>query len=309
MHVPTELLNSVLNETQYLPATEVSVSVEQLTQQQRREVLAFLAERPIHTVCLVGLIRDNGLEDPFNRGTFYACRNSQGRLEGVALIGHTTLIEARSEQALKEFALIAKTCSNTFMIMGEQERIERFWNYHADEHQEPAFICRELLFELRQAIHLPERVKGLRLGTLDDLELIVPVHAEMAEEESGINPAHIDPVGFRQRCARRIERGRVWVLMEKGRLIFKADVQADTPEVSYLEGIYVNPAKRGQAIGRRCLAQLTETLLRSSQAVCLLVNENNQKARALYEWSNFKLCDTYYKTIRPSKNSQRATIH
>jgi len=32
-----------------------------------------------------------------NRGTFHAYRDRQGRLEGVALIGHFTLVEARSE--------------------------------------------------------------------------------------------------------------------------------------------------------------------------------------------------------------------
>src|SRR3982751_3556297 len=35
------------------------------------EVLAFLAERPIHTVFMSGLIRDNGLISFANRGTFY----------------------------------------------------------------------------------------------------------------------------------------------------------------------------------------------------------------------------------------------
>jgi len=61
-----------------------------------------LAERPLHTVCIAGFIRDNGLESPLNRGRFYACRNSEGLLEGVALIGHATLIEARTTRAMKE---------------------------------------------------------------------------------------------------------------------------------------------------------------------------------------------------------------
>src|SRR5882762_7901375 len=201
-----QLMNTVMTETQYLPTAEVSVSVERLTNEDRNEVLAFLGERPIHTVCMVGFIRDNGLESTLNRGTFYGCRNSEGRLEGVALIGHTTLIEVRTDRALKEFALTAQVCANTFMIMGEQERIEQFWNYYADEGQEIRLICRELLFELRRAVQVCDKVQGLRLATLDDLDLVAPVHAQMAEAESGVNPLAVDPDGFRQRCARRIEK-------------------------------------------------------------------------------------------------------
>jgi predicted GNAT family acetyltransferase len=291
-----------MTETQYLPTAEVTVSVERLTNQDRNEVLAFLAERPIHTVCMVGFIRDNGLESTLNRGTFYGCRNSEGRLEGVALIGHTTLIEVRTDRALKELALVAQICSNAHMIMGEQERIEQFWNHYADEGQEIRLICRELLFELRRPVQVKETVKGLRLATLDDLEIIAPVHAAMAEEESGVNPLIKDPDGFRQRCARRIEKGRVWVLVEDGELIFKADVQADTPDVIYLEGIYVNPAKRGQGIGLQCLAQLTQSLLSRSKSICLLVNENNEKAHAFYRLSNFKLRGYYYSTFMQPEN-------
>jgi GNAT superfamily N-acetyltransferase len=296
------LMNSVMAETQYLPAADVTVSVVKLTNEDRNEVLSFLTERPIHTVCMVGFIRDNGLESELNRGTFYGCRNSEGRLEGVALIGHTTLIEVRTDRALKEFAPVAQVCSNTFMIMGEQERIEQFWNHYADEGQEIRLICRELLFELRRPVQVPEKVEGLRLAAIDDLELIAPVHAAMSEAESGVNPLTVDPVGFRQRCARRIERQRVWVVIENGMLVFKADVQADTPDVTYLEGIYVNPAMRSRGIGRACLSELTQKVLLHSKSVCVLVNENNPKAHAFYRLSNFKLRGYYYSTFMQSEN-------
>jgi uncharacterized protein len=292
-----ELMNSVMTETQYLPTAEVTVTVAKLTNEDRNEVLSFLGERPIHTVCMVGFIRDNGLESTLNRGAFYGCRNSEGRLEGVALIGHTTLIEVRTDRALSEFALVAQVCSNTFMIMGEQERIEQFWNSYADEGQEIRLVCRELLFELRRPLQAKETVPGLRVATLDDLDLIAPVHAGMAEAESGVNPLAVDPVGFLKRCARRIERGRVWVLVQDEQLLFKADIQAETPDVTYLEGIYVNPAKRGQGIGQACLGELTRMILKRSKSICLLVNENNEKAHAFYRLSNFKLRGYYYTTF------------
>jgi uncharacterized protein len=287
------LLTAVMAESPYLPEADVTVTVMELTDDDQNEVLAFLAERAIHTVCLAGLIRDNGLVSPHNRGTFYGCRNSEGRLEGVALIGHATLIEARTPRVMREFGLVAQAHSRLHLIMGQQDEVEQFWNYYADEGQDMRLACRELLFELRQAMQVREEVKGLRRATLDDLDRIAPVQAAMAEFESGLNPLEVDSAGFRARCARRIEMGRVWVLEQDGKLIFKADVQADTPDVIYLEGIWVNPTERGKGIGRKCLRQLCRDLLTRTRSVCVLVNEESVRAHTFYRMCNFKMRSTY----------------
>jgi predicted GNAT family acetyltransferase len=284
----SELMNTVMAETPYLPQADLTVIAIELTEKDRKEVLAFLAERPIHTVCMAGFIRDNGLVSPHNRGTFYGCRNSEGRLEGVALIGHATLIEARTLRAMQELGLIAQTYPRTHMILGEKERVEQFWNYYADEGQQMRLACRELLFEVRQAMQVREEVEGLRRATIDDLDKIAPVQAAMAEMESGINPMEVDPEGFRARCARRIEMGRVWMLEEDGRLVFKADIQADTPDVIYLEGVWVNPSERGKGIGRKCLKQICRDLLTRTKSVCVLMNEENERAHTFYRMCNFK---------------------
>ena len=63
------------------------VTVTKLDDCNRQEVLVFLAKRPLHTVIMSSFVRDNGLVSPLNRGTFYACRDEEGRLVGVALIG------------------------------------------------------------------------------------------------------------------------------------------------------------------------------------------------------------------------------
>ena len=56
------------------------------------EVLEFLSARPIHTVFMASLIRDNGIVSDFNRGSFFGCRSEDGTLEGVSLLGHATLM-------------------------------------------------------------------------------------------------------------------------------------------------------------------------------------------------------------------------
>ena len=153
--------------------------------------------------------------------------------------------------------------------------------------------CRESLFELRRAVEVTGEADGLRLATLEDLDLVAPVHAGMAEEESGVNPLDTDPEGFLARFRRRIEMRRVWVVVEGGRLLFKADVQADTPEVVYLEGVWVAPPARGTGLGRRCMRQLARDLLVRTKAVCTLVNEENGRAHTFYRMCGFRLRGTY----------------
>ncbi len=287
------LMNAVMVETPYLPQADVTVTTCELTEDERNEVLIFLAERPIYTVCLAGFIRDNGLSSPHNRGTFYGCRNSEGRLEGVALIGHATLIEARTSRAMQEFGLIAQGHSRKHMIMGEKDKVEEFWNYYADEGQDIRLACREMLFELRQVMESSDEVTGLRHASIEELDQIAPIQAAMAEFESGVNPLDVDPEGFRARCARRIAMGRVWVLEDGGRILFKADVQADTSDVIYLEGVWVNPTERGKGIGRMCLRQLCSDLLTRTKSVCVLVNEESARAHTFYRMCNFKMLGVY----------------
>jgi uncharacterized protein len=275
------------------PGSASSLNVQKLGAGNEFEVLAFLAGRPSHTVFIAGFIFDNGLESPLNRGTFFGCRNQQGQLEGVALIGHCTLVEARTESALAAFANLAQDCPSAHMILGEQEKVAAFWNYFAQAGRTPRRACRQLLFEQQTAIEQLEPFVGLRQATTDDLPVILPVYAEMVCDESGVNPLEVDPAGFEKRWRRRIDQDRIWVSIENGQLMFNAAVMSETPDVIYLEGIYVNPEDRGRGLGVRCLSQLSQDLLQRAESLCLLVNEENQRARAFYERAGYTLCGYY----------------
>ena len=265
----------------------------ELTNQSEAEVLNFLAQRPLHTVIMTGFICDNGLVSPANRGTFYGVRNRIGELEGVALIGHATLMETRTERAVAAFARTAQSCGSAHMILGEQERVEEFWYNYQTGGQQMRLACREFLFELRHPVQLQSDLAALRLAKVDELELVVPIQAQMAKEESGINPLESDAEGFRKRCLRRIEQDRTWVLVADGELLFKADIISDTEEVTYLEGVWTNEKLRGSGLGVNCMSQLTHTLLQRSKAISLFVDERNVRAQTFYRKCGFRFLTTY----------------
>src|ERR1041384_7658815 len=97
---------------QPLPETALSgcCSIRILAENDKQAALNYLSARPISTVIMAGWIHERGIVSEANRGTFYGYFDSEGRLDGVALIGRATLFETQNERALHEFAELAKTC-------------------------------------------------------------------------------------------------------------------------------------------------------------------------------------------------------
>lgn len=266
--------------------------LEVLTQDKTREVLDFLSVRPVHTVVMTGFIRDNGLESELNRGTFHGYRNAAGELEGVALIGHTTLVEARSDESTIAFALTARESEiPVYVMMSDGDSIERFWNFYNLEGAEPRMLCTEKLFELKFPFPVRECAWDVRPAATEEIEQIAVAHAEVAYLESGTNPLERDPEGFMDRCRRRIEKGRTFVVFEDGRLVFKADIVAETNDVIYLEGVYVAPEYRGRGIAPECLSKLCTMLLERVENICMLSNLKFEAAHRSFEKAGFRSDD------------------
>lgn len=294
----TSTAHSVGDNVSTAPET---VYVERLDNSDASEVLQFLSHRSIHTVAMMSLIHDNGIVSPFNRGAFYGCRDLKGQLEGVALVGHATLMETVSDRALAALAQVARQCPYTHMIMGERERVADFWTHYSEAGRRQRLACREWLLEFSWPAEARESIPGLRRATPEEIDLVMPIQAELAFAESGINPLDVDPDGFRQRCLRRIEQGRTWVVVENGLLIFKADVISKTPEVIYLEGVWLREDQRNQNVGIRFMAELMRRLLEDTKSVCLLVNETNKWAQGFYRKCGFNFRATYETIFLPRK--------
>jgi GNAT superfamily N-acetyltransferase len=255
------------------------------------EVLEFLSARPVHTVYMASLIRDNGLTSEFNRGSFYGCRRGN-TLEGVALLGHAIVMETESEGCIKAFAELAKHHSPGHLIRGEKKQVETFWSYYAQGEGNARCFAGELLLQLKE-LPTTEPVPELRQATLDDLEDVVNVNAAMACSESGVNPLTRDAEGFRERAARRIGKGRIWVWVKNRRLIYKTDIIAETPEATYLEGVYVVPDQRAKGYGLRCISQLARLLLTRTKTICLTVNEKSVDSQRFYTRAGYELACRY----------------
>jgi len=266
--------------------------VHELTTDNTAEVQAFLSVRPVHTVVMSSFIVDNGIESELNRGKFYGYRNAAGTLEGVALIGHSTLVEARSDEALRALATVARTSETPIhLIMSSGTAAEDFWQHMTNGLTQPRLKCTEALFDVAFPFAVRTTDRQLKNADMSHLVAVAEAQAEVAFIECGVDPMAKDRDGFLKRVARRIEQNRVFVVTNGDELVFKADIIAETDEVIYLEGVYVSEKYRGQGIGSECLSALTLQLLDRAEHICMLSNVDFTGAHKSFVKAGFKNTD------------------
>jgi len=268
---------------------------EPLTDADQQEALDLLSRRPVNTVILAGWIHDHGIVSPQHRGAFYGYRDANGDLAGVAMIGKNLLFEASSDDAITAFAKCARECAEVRMLFAQEHELVKFWSHFRSGVPMPTASHHHLVRSGGLIDKDIEPVSELRIATRDELEQVVSAHAEMVLAETGIDPLAMDAVGFRERCTQRIDRGRVWVWMKDGELIFKTDIMAETPESVYMEGLWVNPKERGNAYGRRCIATLSRQLGSGSQVVSAFVDAETSLFESLYRKAGFVEVGEYAK--------------
>ena len=288
LNTDTTRVNKNISTPFLMPSPDLE-NVCELTAENTAEVLAFLSERPVHTVVMSSFIADNGLVSDLNRGKFYAYRNSCGQLEGVALIGHSTLVEARSTGALVALAHTARNSETPIhLIMSGDDDAAAFWKYLGSGQSEPRLTCKEALFEVSFPFAVQRSEWQVENATMQNLLQVAEAQAEVAFMESGVDPMAKDREGFLKRVARRIEQNRVFVVMDGEKLVFKADIIAEAGGVVYLEGIYVAPDYRGKSVGPKCLASLTLELLDRAEHICMLSNVDFTSAHRSFERAGYR---------------------
>lgn len=266
--------------------------VRELKADDTIEVQAFLAIRPVHTVVMTSWITDNGIDSELNRGKFYGYRNTSGTLEGVALIGHSTLVEARSDEALKALAFTARSAGTPIhLIWSNGNAAEDFWKYLTGGQKAPRLTCTEALFEISFPFAVQQTEWQIKNAEMSQLLPVAEAQAEVAFLECGVDPMIRDRVGFLKRVERRIKQDRVFVVLDGDQLVFKADIIAETADVIYLEGIYVAPEYRGRGIGSKCLSSLSLGLLGRVEHICLLSNVDFDGAHKSFLRAGFRNTD------------------
>jgi hypothetical protein len=271
-----------------------TVQVRQLDELDYRAVLALLAASPQQGVHLESLIADYGLTSPALRGRFFGYFEA-GQLTGLALLGHQIMFCA-PDAALEHFARAAVASGfRTSLVFGPQRQVELFWQQLSALGREQK-LTRDFRWFVCRVPAQPVRHFRLVQATPEHLEMVIEAHASMFIEATGTDPRQTDQEGFRRRALERIERGRTWIRVEDGQVVFKAELQSVTPDAIYLEGIWTSLSYRGRGIAKESVVELTHRRLRKHQIICLVVEPEEEAAQHIYEHAGFEY-ETDYRAV------------
>ncbi|MFT4009159.1 MAG: GNAT family N-acetyltransferase [Nocardioidaceae bacterium] len=128
----------------------------------------------------------------------------------------------------------------------------------------------------------------VRITTLADLDAVYPACVAMHTEELGVSPEAGGSSMYRARVSQLIEKRWSFARIEQGKVLFKAEVASVTEHACQVQGVYVDPAHRGQGLATAGMAAVAEYARHEiAPIVSLYVNEHNLPARRAYEKVGF----------------------
>jgi len=207
---------------------------------------------------------------------------------------------AADETALNAFAEFAarqgRRCSS---IVGPAEMVEVLWQ-HLAPIWGPAREVRmnqPLMSTTTQPLVPPD--PAVRRVRIDELEVLMPASIAMFTEEVGISPIAGDGGSlYRARVSELVHLGRSFARIEDGRVLFKAEVGAATAAACQIQGVWVDPVRRGQGLSIGGMAAVVAACRASvAPVVSLYVNDFNMAARRAYERVGFRDVGTFMSVL------------
>ncbi len=129
-------------------------------------------------------------------------------------------------------------------------------------------------------IRTDDRVRPARR---DEVDLVLPAAEHMFTAEIGYAPYSGSPRSYRQSIEALVELGQTYVVVEEGRVVFKADVGSVALDCCQIQGVWLAPELRGRGLAGALMASTLEQILADHAShATLYVNEFNLPAVATY---------------------------
>ncbi len=200
---------------------------------------------------------------------------------------------ARSIEAFARRALAQRRRCAT--IVGAAEEVRPLWERLEPQWGPPREVRWDqphLEIDHEPAVAPDPLVRRTEAG---DLDVLYPACVAMYTEEVGVSPE----VGggadlYRARVAQLIGKGWSFARIESGKVVFKAEIAAASPYACQVQGVYVDPARRGEGLAAKGMAAVVEQArLDIAPVVSLYVNDFNVPARRAYERVGFVQTATF----------------
>ncbi len=219
-----------------------------------------------------------------------------GQLRSLCWSGANLVPVQADEEAVEAFAVRARRhgrqCSS---IVGPAEAVLPLWSRLA-AYWGPAREVRP--DQPLMSLDGPPLVVSdhrVRRSRMEELDLVVPACVAMFTEEVGYSPVAADGGALYQaQVTSLVSAGRSLVRIDDGRVVFKAELGSVTPWAVQVQGVWVDPRRRGEGLAAPGMAAVVD-LVRAQIApvVSLYVNGFNVRAIRTYDRVGFRQVGTY----------------
>ncbi|WP_338673255.1 GNAT family N-acetyltransferase [Streptomyces sp. SCSIO 30461] len=254
--------------------------------------LAVLESEPVHNAFVTSRVQIAGL-DPWRLGGEMWGWYEDGRLRSLCYSGANLVPICATPEAVRAFADRARRagrrCSS---IVGPAEATAELWRL-----LEPSWgPAREVRSHqpLMVTEAMPDDVAPdpyVRRIRKDEMEVIMPACVAMFTEEVGVSPLAGDGgLLYQARVAELVGTGRSFARIDgEGKVVFKAEIGAATPQACQIQGVWVAPEYRGRGLSETGMAAVLRFALQDvAPIVSLYVNDFNTAARAAYRRVGFR---------------------
>jgi predicted GNAT family acetyltransferase len=255
-----------------------------LDDRDRTAAIALCDADPVANVFVASRIRAFGLE-PGRLGAQVWGFEQGDRLTSLCYAGANLVPVQATPAAVTAFAERAlrqgRRCSS---LVGPSAAVTQLWGL-LRPHWGPARDVRaaQPLMAIDGPPEIAEDPRVRRVRS-DEIDVLLPASIAMFTEEVGVSPLAGDGgAAYRARVSELIRAGRAFARIEDGRVIFKAEVGAATPQACQIQGVWVRPEFRGRGLAAPGMAAVVTAAQRSiAPVVSLYVNDFNTPARAAY---------------------------
>lgn len=253
--------------------------------------LAILESEPVANAFVTSRVQIAGL-DPWRLGGEMWGWYADGRLRSLCYSGANLVPICATPEAVRAFADRARRagrrCSS---IVGPAEATAQLWGL-LEPGWGPAREVRAnqplMVTESPAADVTPDPL--VRRVRKDEIDVLMPACVAMFTEEVGISPLAGDGgLLYQARVAELIGAGRSFARIEDGKVVFKAEIGAATPQACQIQGVWVAPEHRGRGLSETGMAAVLRYALADvAPVVSLYVNDYNTAARKAYTRVGFR---------------------
>nr|WTB34037.1 GNAT family N-acetyltransferase [Streptomyces sp. NBC_00830] len=247
--------------------------------------LAILESEPVANAFVTSRVQIAGL-DPWRLGGEMWGWYADGRLRSLCYSGANLVPICATPEAVRAFADRARRagrrCSS---IVGPAGATAQLWRL-LEPGWGPAREVRAnqplMVTESPAADVTPDPL--VRRIRKDEIDVLMPACVAMFTEEVGISPLAGDGgLLYQARVAELIGAGRSFARIEDGKVVFKAEIGAATPQACQIQGVWVAPEHRGRGLSETGMAAVLRYALADvAPVVSLYVNDYNTAARKAY---------------------------